>query len=94
MERVTNIATTLFALGAILGTAATAYAAIDDPVRLDKGLISGVASGAAASTPDVRVFKGVPFAAPPTARLLSTGTAVSMAFPATGQLATRPARSC
>jgi para-nitrobenzyl esterase len=54
MHRVTLIATALFALG-------TAYAAIDDPVRLDAGMVSG----AATSTPDVRVFKGIPFAAPP-----------------------------
>jgi para-nitrobenzyl esterase len=41
--------------------AASAAAAIEDPVRLDTGLIAGTAG----STPDVRVFKGVPFAAPP-----------------------------
>lgn len=54
MVRVTIAACALFALG-------TAYAA-DDPVRLDTGLVSGAPS----STPDVRVFKGIPFAAPPT----------------------------
>jgi len=54
MFRVTLIATALFALG-------TAYAAIDDPVHLDAGMVSG----AATSTPDVRAFKGIPFAAPP-----------------------------
>src|SRR5580693_1412317 len=58
MHRATLIATALFALG-------TASAAIDDPVRLDTGLVSGAAS----STPDVRVFKGIPFAAPPTGDL-------------------------
>ena len=54
MYRAALIATALFALG-------TAYAAIDDPVRLDTGMVAG----AATSSPDVRVFKGIPFAAPP-----------------------------
>lgn len=31
------------------------------PVRVDSGLVSGVAG----STPDIRVFKGIPYAAPP-----------------------------
>jgi para-nitrobenzyl esterase len=39
----------------------TAAAAITDPVKLDSGAVSGIAG----STPEVRVFKGVPFAAPP-----------------------------
>jgi para-nitrobenzyl esterase len=54
MLRATLIATSLFALG-------TAFAAIDDPVHLDTGMISGTTTPSA----DVRVFKGVPFAAPP-----------------------------
>jgi para-nitrobenzyl esterase len=37
------------------------FAAIPDPVKLDTGLLSG----AAGTTPEVRVFKGVPFAAAP-----------------------------
>jgi len=37
------------------------FAAAPDAVKLDTGLISGVAG----TTPEVRVFKGVPFAAPP-----------------------------
>src|SRR5688572_18972708 len=41
--------------------AVSASAAVQDPVRLDAGLIAGTGG----STPDVRVFKGVPFAAPP-----------------------------
>src|SRR5579863_8311471 len=57
MNRATIIATGIFALGTALGTA---QAAIDDPVKLDTGLISG-----ASASSDVRVFKGVPFAAPP-----------------------------
>jgi para-nitrobenzyl esterase len=39
----------------------TAGAAIDDPVRLDTGMLSG----ATTESPDVRVFKGIPYAAPP-----------------------------
>jgi para-nitrobenzyl esterase len=52
----TLMATVVFAA---LGTA---NAAVEDPVRLDTGMVSGIASG----TPDVRVFKGIPYAAPPT----------------------------
>src|SRR5580704_10678658 len=58
MNRATIIATALLAFGVALGTA---QAAIDDPVKLDTGMISGTST----SSPDVRVFKGVPFAAPP-----------------------------
>lgn len=36
-------------------------AAINDPVRVEQGQLSGVPG----STPDVRVYKGIPFAAPP-----------------------------
>jgi len=36
-------------------------AAITEPVRLDSGLISGVST----DSPDLRVFKGIPYAAPP-----------------------------
>lgn len=53
--RAMMIAVTLAALG-------TANAAVDDAVRIDTGLVSGMAS----ATPDVRVFKGIPYAAPPT----------------------------
>ncbi|HEY2842555.1 MAG TPA: carboxylesterase family protein, partial [Bryobacteraceae bacterium] len=42
-----------------LGTVVSA--AINDPVRVDTGLISG----ATGNSPDVRVYKGIPFAAPP-----------------------------
>lgn len=54
---------TIFAI-ALLGSA-TAAVAIDDPVHITTGQISG------ASVPgsDVRVFKGIPFAAPPTGDL-------------------------
>src|SRR5712692_3486100 len=49
----------MFAL--TLAAAALVSAAISDPVRIDAGLVSGT-SGTSA---DVRVFKGIPYAAPP-----------------------------
>jgi len=39
----------------------SAWAAIPDIVRLNSGLVSGISGG----TPDMRVFKGIPYAAPP-----------------------------
>jgi para-nitrobenzyl esterase len=54
MNRAALIATSLFAIS-------TANAAIDDPVRLDTGIISGTTTG----SPDVRAFKGIPYATPP-----------------------------
>ena len=45
----------------ILTATAIVPASIPDPVKLDAGLVSGVPSTSA----DVRVFKGIPFAAPP-----------------------------
>ncbi|HJT87519.1 MAG TPA: carboxylesterase family protein, partial [Bryobacteraceae bacterium] len=54
MNRTAFLAAVFFALG-------TAGAAIDDPVQIDAGKISGTA----AASPDVRVFKGIPYAAPP-----------------------------
>jgi para-nitrobenzyl esterase len=44
-----------------VASAAAVSAAINDPVRLDTGLISGIAG----NSPEVRVYKGIPFAAPP-----------------------------
>ncbi len=46
---------------ALLFAASMAAAAITEPVKLDSGLVSGAAGKDAA----VRVFKGIPFAAPP-----------------------------
>jgi para-nitrobenzyl esterase len=46
---------------AILFAASIASAAITEPVKLDAGMVSGAAGNDAA----VRVFKGIPFAAPP-----------------------------
>src|SRR5688500_8737700 len=51
------------ALGAFVAlTPQLAQAAISDPVKVE----SGELSGASTATPSVRVFKGIPFAAPPT----------------------------
>ncbi|HEX4133386.1 MAG TPA: carboxylesterase family protein [Bryobacteraceae bacterium] len=44
---------------------ASLYAAIDAPVKLDSGLVSGITG----TNPDIRVFKGIPFAAPPVGNL-------------------------
>ncbi|HEX5230444.1 MAG TPA: carboxylesterase family protein [Bryobacteraceae bacterium] len=47
--------------GTFLAGAAILSAAISDPVRIDTGLVSGVAG----TSDDVRVYKGIPYAAPP-----------------------------
>jgi para-nitrobenzyl esterase len=49
----------------VLALASVAFAAANDPVRIDTGLISGTAGNNA----EVRVYKGIPFAAPPTGNL-------------------------
>lgn len=46
-------------------SAITVAAEINDPVRLDNGSIAGIAG----SSPEMRIFKGIPFAAPPLAEL-------------------------
>ena len=51
--------TSLIALTAV--SAIPVSAAIPEPVRVETGLVSGIPGG----FPEVRVFKGVPFAAPP-----------------------------
>src|SRR5215207_3409530 len=50
------------ALGCILAIAAPAFA-ISDPVTIDAGQLSGAVG---TNAPSVRVYKGIPFAAPPT----------------------------
>src|ERR1035438_9009859 len=44
---------------------ASLQAAIDAPVKLDTGQVSGIPG----NNPDIRVFKGIPFAAPPVGNL-------------------------
>src|SRR5215467_10803503 len=38
-----------------------AAAAVSDPVRVEQGLVAGTSG----TTPDIRVFRGIPYAAPP-----------------------------
>ena len=45
--------------------ASSALAAVQDPIRLDSGLLSGTTGSAS----EVRVYKGIPFAAPPVGSL-------------------------
>jgi len=47
----------------LIGLCATiaGFAAANDPVRLDTGMVSGIAG----ATPEMRIYKGIPFAAPP-----------------------------
>jgi para-nitrobenzyl esterase len=49
----------------VLALSAAAFAAIQDPVKIDAGLISGTTG----SNPEVRVYKGIPYAAPPVGAL-------------------------
>ena len=44
-----------------IAAASTTFAAIQDPVSTDAGLVSGTNG----SSPDVRVYRGIPYAAPP-----------------------------
>jgi para-nitrobenzyl esterase len=62
MQRISYRASILFGLA--VGTLAQAAGDVS-VVHLDTGLISGVSG----STPEVRVYKGIPFAAPPVANL-------------------------
>src|SRR3981081_2486528 len=50
---------------ALFAGASVASAAVSAPVKTDAGLVSG----AAGTNTDVRVFKGIPFAAPPVGAL-------------------------
>src|SRR5439155_20609287 len=53
----------LVVLGLFIANAAVA--AIHEPVKLDSGRVAGVAG----SNAEVRVFKGIPYAAPPVGKL-------------------------
>src|ERR1700689_4784008 len=59
-----SIASILIPCGVFCGAVALP-AAIDAPVKLDTGTVSGISG----TNPEVRVFKGIPFAAPPTGNL-------------------------
>ena len=50
---------------AALVACATLHAALPDPVKIDSGLVSGVEG----TSPDIRAYKGIPFAAPPVGNL-------------------------
>ncbi len=54
-----------FAFASILATTVTASGAIQDPISTGAGLISG----ATGSSAEVRVYKGIPYAAPPLGEL-------------------------
>src|SRR5579872_2161530 len=56
------IAATIFL--ALAGTLA-GYAAVSEPVQLDSGMVSGTTG----QEPDMKIFKGIPFAAPPVGNL-------------------------
>jgi para-nitrobenzyl esterase len=62
--RATGLAAVLSA-GVLALTAATANAAPKEPIKLDSGLVGASTE----SSPGVRVFKGIPFAAPPVGAL-------------------------
>jgi para-nitrobenzyl esterase len=49
----------------VLASAGSAAATIPEPVQTDTGFITGTST----SSPDVRAFKGIPYAAPPVGRL-------------------------
>jgi para-nitrobenzyl esterase len=51
----------LIVIGTLFVAVPVASAAIPDPVKTDSGLISGTNG----TSPDIRAFKGIPFAAPP-----------------------------
>lgn len=55
----------LLALACLLFTSSPSKASLPEPIHLDSGFITGVAG----STSDVRVFKGIPYAAPPVGEL-------------------------
>ena len=68
MKTIIGLASLLAAIALIvipLGQPQRVVAAIDGPVRVESGLISGVTDAKS----DIKVFKGIPYAAPPVADL-------------------------
>ena len=55
----------LLVAASVLAVTSVVPAAVSEPVKLETGAVSGVAG----STADLRVFKGIPFAAPPVGTL-------------------------
>jgi para-nitrobenzyl esterase len=53
------------ALGFFLAVTCVTSASIMEPVKTDAGLVSGIAG----TDPAVRIFKGIPYAAPPVGNL-------------------------
>ena len=51
----------LTAVGLFVVLSSVTYGAIDGPVKIDTGLISGTTG----TSPDVRIYRGIPYAAPP-----------------------------
>ena len=51
----------LTAVGLFVVLSSVTYGAIDGPVKIDAGLISGTTG----TSPDVRIYRGIPYAAPP-----------------------------
>jgi para-nitrobenzyl esterase len=51
----------LIALGLFLVVSTVTHAAISDPIKIDTGMISGIAG----TDPNVRIYRGIPYAAPP-----------------------------
>ena len=56
-----HVVAAVLGLSVIVRAMPSGLAAADEPLRLDSGLVSGVRG----ADPVVRVFKGLPFAAPP-----------------------------
>src|SRR5271167_3947723 len=66
MIRMLNFRASVLALAALVPlSVASLSAAITEPVHIDSGALSGVAG----LNPEVRVYEGVPFAAPPVGNL-------------------------
>src|ERR1051326_2653932 len=78
----------LLALGVLLLTS-VAMAAITDPVRVEEGLLSGTTG----TSPGVRVYRGIPYAAPPVSDLRWKAPQPAASWKGV-RLATEPANAC